>query len=81
MLVHSLFFVHPSHIDWFVLALTVLFLANLYILLAPITWFPWLWGVLQLTPTFNWMFKLGLLEMVLVYIFLSYFIEVCLIFY
>ncbi len=67
---------HPTHTDWFVLTLTILFLFNLYIILAPASWFPWLWGVLNVVPFSNWMFKLGLLELALLYIVFSYFIEV-----
>ncbi|XP_064384739.1 polyamine-transporting ATPase 13A3-like isoform X2 [Halichondria panicea] len=60
---------------WFVLTLAVLFFFNLYIMLAPASWFPWLWGVLNVLPFSNWMFKIGLLELALLYIVLSYFIE------
>lgn len=62
--------------DWFVLCLLLLFPANLYLTLAPYSWWPWFWDRTQLKPNSHIYFKVGLVLLALVHCVLAYFLEV-----
>lgn len=60
---------------WFMLCLVVLLPANIYLTLAPADWWPWLWRRIQLRPPPSLLFRVGLVELGLLYCVLTYFLE------
>ncbi|XP_064387649.1 polyamine-transporting ATPase 13A3-like isoform X2 [Halichondria panicea] len=60
---------------WFMLTLAILFFSNVYIIMAPGDWLPWLWNLLEVVPISSWTFKVGLLELSILYIVVSYIME------
>ena len=66
----------PSHSDWFLLCLAVLFSTTLYLALAPPDWWPWLWDKFQLTPPPSFLFRVVIVELALLNWTLAYFLEV-----
>ena len=66
----------PPSEDWFVLCLVVLFPANLYLTLAPPTWWKWFWAHTELKQNSDIYFKIGLVLLALNHCVLAYFLEV-----
>lgn len=61
---------------WFLLALMVLVPVNLYLTLAPPTWLPWLWGVVQIKPHPSYLFSVALVELAVANFLIGHLLEV-----
>ena len=73
-----LLFPSLPHEDWFVLCLVVLFPANLYLTLAPSSWWwKWFLDYSKLRLNSDIYFKIGLVLLALNHCVLAYFLEVC----
>ena len=63
--------------DWFMLCLMILLPLNLYIALAPASWWSWFWWVMQLEPPASLSFRITIVEIALIYCTIAYLLEVC----
>ena len=58
------------------LCLTILLPLNLYIALAPASWWSWFWWVMQLEPPASLSFRITIVEIALIYCTIAYLLEV-----
>ena len=68
----------PSFAALFVLCLLILSPCNIFLILAPGTWVPGLWKLLQLVPHPYHLFRVGVLELAILYMVITLALEVCL---
>ena len=58
------------------LCLMILLPLNLYIALAPASWWSWFWWVMQLEPPTSLSFRITIVEIALIYCTIAYLLEV-----